>query len=486
MRVEAGAGPNARGAGAVLEAVGVGCLSPGARMWRRVRRMALRATVTAPLAIGALALWTLWLDREPRFNARPASLPSPNAFQSFQRAAQGVAPDGEIDALAAMLPNVGWTDWRQWDTLLPRGSSPGLRVPTSRALPDVNRAGKVVAAHAEALRTLRGGFAHRYWEPMTAGVYENLAHLDGYRKLARLLALEGYVRDRRGRRDDALQSCLDAIRLGVMCQNGSPRLGRLVGLSCEAVGRAGLWSLANSLNADQARRVAIELQGIASAKPPIADMFDTDLTVGGRIIVSATDSPTWRFRGWGVFLDEPARRPGWLAAANYLSTLPGSRSGLLKRYERFVLAVRASAAQGYPKWRSEQQAGMFDFFGRLFLDDYSRVTLINDIDTAENELLAAHLASRAYRLRHGRYADSLSALMSKGYVRRTPWDPFSGKPLRYLLVLGRPVIYSVGPDARDNAGVPITEELVPSEDGGLTRITERSRGDIVATRNLGW
>jgi hypothetical protein len=40
------------------------------------------------------------------------------------------------------------------------------------------------------------------------------------------------------------------------------------------------------------------------------------------------------------------------------------------------------------------------------------------------------------------------------FTRRRTTDPFDGKPLKLAVRDGHPVLYSVGPDAKDDGGAP--------------------------------
>jgi hypothetical protein len=66
---------------------------------------------------------------------------------------------------------------------------------------------------------------------------------------------------------------------------------------------------------------------------------------------------------------------------------------------------------------------------------------------AARTLLALDIYSRKH---HSQWAGSLEALVKDGILRKVPIDPFSGKPLLYLP--GKRIVYSVGPDAKDDGG----------------------------------
>lgn len=75
-------------------------------------------------------------------------------------------------------------------------------------------------------------------------------------------------------------------------------------------------------------------------------------------------------------------------------------------------------------------------------------------------VIEAELHQRA----HGSYPASREEFSAEAR-ERWPADPFDGKPMRYALRDGRPVIYSVGSDRDDDLGdpsnVPVFRYLEP-------------------------
>jgi hypothetical protein len=61
------------------------------------------------------------------------------------------------------------------------------------------------------------------------------------------------------------------------------------------------------------------------------------------------------------------------------------------------------------------------------------------------------IALELYRRRHGKYPASLSELTPQ-LLPRIPADRITGDPLRYRLIDGKPVVYSVGADRVDDGG----------------------------------
>jgi hypothetical protein len=82
--------------------------------------------------------------------------------------------------------------------------------------------------------------------------------------------------------------------------------------------------------------------------------------------------------------------------------------------------------------------------------------------TAREAECLAHLrlgltavALEQFRAAHeNRYPDALSEL-TLGYLASTPADPFDGQPLRYRRKGGGYLLYSVGPDLKDDSGARV-------------------------------
>jgi len=86
-----------------------------------------------------------------------------------------------------------------------------------------------------------------------------------------------------------------------------------------------------------------------------------------------------------------------------------------------------------------------------------------DICQARIGLAEAALALKAYQAQHGAYPDSLKTLRSAvGW--KIPQDPFSGRDFVYKRQGAGAVIYSIGPNLRDDRGVPLRLRSVQSRE----------------------
>ncbi len=74
----------------------------------------------------------------------------------------------------------------------------------------------------------------------------------------------------------------------------------------------------------------------------------------------------------------------------------------------------------------------------------------------ERDALLAAIACELYKRRFGEYPPSLDALPTS-ILAQSPLDMFDGKPLRYTLRDAKPVIYSLGPDRKDDHARPFAK-----------------------------
>lgn len=83
------------------------------------------------------------------------------------------------------------------------------------------------------------------------------------------------------------------------------------------------------------------------------------------------------------------------------------------------------------------------------------------------------LALKAYHLEHNHYPDNLSQLTPE-YISKVPNDPFGlNTQLKYKKTVNKYLLYSIGPDGKDDGGKPIPM-------GNSNYIKESSQGDILA------
>ena len=61
-------------------------------------------------------------------------------------------------------------------------------------------------------------------------------------------------------------------------------------------------------------------------------------------------------------------------------------------------------------------------------------------------------AVRRYALTHGSLPENLEVATREAGLKAVPTDPYSGGPMHYKVIDGKPVVYSVGSDGKDDGG----------------------------------
>jgi hypothetical protein len=185
-----------------------------------------------------------------------------------------------------------------------------------------------------------------------------------------------------------------------------------------------------------------------------------------------------------MLLDENAAEAGLVLAACFLRAAdydqrrrPGDRDLLLRPVWQLDMVemfdwntglVRAAGAAGYAESQSRLAAvGEPASLPRSVL--WPLLPYVTDLDNArqihwknlaERRMAAAALAIRLFELDHGRRPAALAELTTD-YLPSIPRDPFAtgSEPLAYRPAAEKPVLYSVGPDGRDENGRVVIDGL---------------------------
>ena len=130
--------------------------------------------------------------------------------------------------------------------------------------------------------------------------------------------------------------------------------------------------------------------------------------------------------------------------------------------------------------------------GGPFALNYHRfgiIAYLEQIGVAEVRVHLSNLAlaATAYKAKNGAYPASMDAL-TPDYIAEIPVDPFDGKPLRMAAVDGGLVLYSVGPDGKDDGGAEEKDitfvlgsayderRLQPAKEASLWRLKNKGKG----------
>lgn len=104
--------------------------------------------------------------------------------------------------------------------------------------------------------------------------------------------------------------------------------------------------------------------------------------------------------------------------------------------------------------------------------------------TQSRDATLTAVALELYHRRHGAYPESLEALVPS-LVPAMPLDVFDGAPLKYALRDGRPLLYSIGTDRKDDGGrAPETGLFGPEGEWRSTQVVEGMLTDPARARSI--
>ncbi len=178
------------------------------------------------------------------------SLPSPNGYEYFVKAAQMVSKEA---------------------------ADPG----------QLNEAGlrALVSQNAEALKVARQGFEYesRVADNNTPDLMNTLA---SFKRLGWAFSAEGKLAEMEKRSGEAIRSYLDTVRLGQEFSRGGTIIFRLVGIAVENIGLQALQALAQKVDSGNCKATAVELELLDAKDPPLQETLEQESVYADKVRAS--------------------------------------------------------------------------------------------------------------------------------------------------------------------------------------------------------
>ncbi len=328
---------------------------------------------------------------------------------------------------------------------------------------------EIIDKNVEAFQFARDAEKYPFQAPPIRTFDIDFSSFDDVRSLARLLRFRSELQAQQGKWPESAASALDAVTLGVKVQQGGPLIQILVGSAVESIGRKPLADAIPHLDSKSAIAVAARLKEIEAERPSFASVLKEE-----EIASEASALEIMR---------DPKQWSGFVASAKFTGT-PPSRQAVLDSYVKYMGHAIDAAGKPYaPQAKPPTHDPGLDQMESVG-DPIYRVKF--EADRADNALMIVQLALQAYRKDNGVYPNKLLDLVP-GDLPSLPADPFSpSNSIRYVRTGSAYILYSVGPDGKDNGGAPIDDPSLDRMDstGRLRHIvTVTSKGDIVAGVN---
>jgi hypothetical protein len=345
----------------------------------------------------------------------------------------------------------------------------------------------LIAENQPAIAKLREGLTEDCVCPPIRNEEQTTPYLSVDRQMARVLALQAYDQAEHGNWSDAMTSALDAIALGSKVQHGSQMIGMLVGVAIETTGRKRIYAddIIDHLNADETRQAALRLESIESGETSYADNVEQETWAGEATLLTIFAKPNWR-----EDLVGDGSTTGNSGASDFQKAVatmsPAVSYGLYAKYMNFVevhagLSWPKQVAVPLPPVPNDPLCSiMLPMYGGLNFRKYLTRAYLENLDT--------ELALHAYYLDNGSYPAALTQLVPK-CLTAVPIDPFSNDQLlKYNQIGNHYLLYSIGPDATDDGGIPIGKFGIAPELAGREPINpvihDTDKGDIVTGVNF--
>jgi hypothetical protein len=293
----------------------------------------------------------------------------------------------------------------------------------------------------------------------------DLGYYEDFRNLAVLLRQESAVRASNANWAGAMESKLDCIQLGIVITRGGPLRASIAGRAIEYLGRRDLNFIANKLSGKECRAAAARLVQIESLRPLFSDPMRQE-----KITALTLTRESFEKLDWSDVVEQTVKPTGGHFTQDEKEALSMVGQAEVEANIMRVLdsaITRADAPYRPGKTGIERGA---DPWTQLLTDAVTSPSYRVDYEAsrAQNWLLKLALELRAEKLEVGAYPATFE----------TAIDPFADPSgtdakLKYRRDNDTYVLYSVGPNGKDDSGIP----LKLSDDGA---IDPDASGDLLA------
>ena len=333
-----------------------------------------------------------------------------------------------------------------------------------------------------AISALKKGLGHEYLLPpqrsaRNSRVWQVFAL---FRELARTESGVATYYEMAGKPYLATETRLDALEMGVTVPRGGALIAGLVGIACEAIASSQLDVILPQLSEVELSKVAMRLEKIQAKRVSFADVLQEEGYAQVSSDVEMINDPKG-YRNFDTIRsllaeDDPnAAVPGtkkpltvqqnWDAVRFALA----DKSVIIRDNQKYTAAVVAEARRPYTGVSKIPIPNnlLSQLHGGFFAQSRARFTSME----AAQAVIRGEVALYRYRKARGRFPNSLGQLSPEFVRPNLVRDPFSRGPLRYRSTQNGTgfLLYSIGPDMKDDLGAP-------------SRFVGTTPGDIVAGR----
>jgi hypothetical protein len=380
-------------------------------------------------------------------------------FEDLKRARPDV-PDAENGALLVRAAFAKKP--RGWLVGLPGGDPPNLEdrlaeLPPPRRPDEADRKElraelEKVAAALDVARGLadrpRGRYAVAWSQDLIATL---IPHAQEAREVAGMLSLDALRQALDGDGEGAVRSCQAALNAGRSFGDDPAPISQLVRAACA---RRAVRAL---------EQVLAQTEAPAKSLEGLQRLLEEEAEAPLELIAARSDRVTF-YQALEVMRTGRFNRQTYGMRSSYLgptgdAIIDRGRAGAceaayLRYFNEVVEIAKLPAEQQQERLKglhepTENLPALLEALSRG--GEWSKFATAFHRARAELRCAAAALAAERYRLAEGHWPEGLGALVPH-YLAAVPADPFDGQPLRLRSRADGLVVYSVGPDGKDDDG----------------------------------
>lgn len=351
---------------------------------------------------------------------------------------------------------------------------------------------KTLAPYKDSLAMLRGAFKLSYWNPPARSFTTLFPYLAEFRSMARTLSLEARVHEAKQEWGKAMEARLDILEMGSNVPKGGVLITDLVGIALGAIGTQNIGDVISHLSPEEAASALARLERISQTSFTFPQVMQEELWGTQGALMEIFNKSGWRWRREFVgMMSSSGTEPQMSNAEKTMRALPTlltSRRAVMRNLTHYYEAQIQRTSAPYAKHLPEP-AEPADLLSRIlvpavdpayFRHTYSQVAIV--------DMLKIRLALRAYSAKTNAYPATLQELVSAHYLQAVPTDTFAEDgQFRYKRQGQSYLLYSVGPDGKDNGGKPIEieqERRGKPEPQNRYLVNSTGKGDIVVGYNV--
>jgi hypothetical protein len=319
---------------------------------------------------------------------------------------------------------------------------------------DLDKA-KDALAEAQKLPTLRSGrFPIQYTKDYFSTIVENQVSA---REAARLMQHQAVLLAQEGKADKALEATRGVLVAGRSVGDEPLMISMLIRIACSAIAAQTLERILaqGEPSADELKKTQ-ELLEAEAAEPLLLNAIRGE-RAGSHGLMVALKSGDAKLSALGEGASRGSNTTGDEMLAPVLAR--ASHATMLRWMTEFVEITKLPPeAQAEPLQELEQKVKRarteyrYDaLLATIFMPALIKVSEASRRVQANLGCAIVAVAAERYRRDHGSWPAKIDEL-KPAYIKAVPTDPYDGQPLRYKRLPDGAVVYSVGPDKRDDGG----------------------------------